>query len=34
MVYWCQIFFRKHGKATLNDRQDQRVLVIDDVILK
>ena len=27
-VFWCRIFFRKHGKSTLNDRQDRHVLIV------
>ena len=26
IVFWWQIFFRKHGKSTPNDRQDHLVL--------
>ena len=33
IVFWWQIFFRKHGKSTPNDRQDHHVLVIDVVIM-
>ena len=29
IVFWWQIFFRKHGKLTPNDRQDHHVLVVD-----
>ena len=32
-VFWWQIFFRKHGKSTPNDRQDHHVLVTDVVIM-
>ena len=33
IVFWCQIFFRKHGKSTPNDRKDHHVLVVDVVIM-
>ena len=33
IVFWWQIFFRKHGKSTPNDRQDHHVLVLDVVIM-
>ena len=33
IVFWWQIFFRKHGKSTLNDREDHHVLVVDVVIM-
>ena len=33
IVFWCQIFFRKHGKSTPNDRQDRHVLFVDVVIM-
>ena len=33
IVFWRQIFFRKHGKSTLNDRQDHYVLVFYVVIM-
>ena len=32
-VFWWQIYFRKHGKSTPNDRQDHHVLVVDIVIM-
>ena len=33
IVFWWQIFFRKHGKSTPNDRYDRHVLVVDVVIM-
>ena len=33
ILFWCQIFFRKHGKSTPNDREDHHVLVVDVVIM-
>ena len=33
IVFWWQIFFRKHGKSTPDDRQDHHVLVVDVVIM-
>ena len=33
IVFWWQIFFRKHGKSTPNDRQDHHVLVVDIVTM-
>ena len=33
IVFWWQIFFRKHGKSTPNDRHDRHVLVVDVVIM-
>ena len=33
IVFWWQIFFRKHGKLTPNDRQNHHVLVLDIVIM-
>ena len=33
IVFWCQIFFRKHGKLTYKHREDHHVLVIDVVIM-
>ena len=33
IVFWWQIFFRKQGKSTPNDRQDHHVLVLDVVIM-
>ena len=33
IVFWCQIFFRKHGKLTYKDREDHHVLVINVVIM-
>ena len=33
IVFWWQIFFRKHGKSTPNDRQDHHVLVVYVVIM-
>ena len=33
IVFWWQMFFRKHGKSTPNDRQDRHVLVVDVVIM-
>ena len=33
IVFWWQIFFRKHGKSTPNDREDHHVLVVDVVIM-
>ena len=27
-LFWCRIFFRKHGKSTTNDRQDRHVLIV------
>ena len=33
IVFWWQIFFRKHGKSTPNDRQDHHVLVVYIVLM-
>ena len=33
IVFWWQIFIRKHGKLTPNDWQDHHVLVVDVVIM-
>ena len=33
IVFWCHIFFRKHGKSTPNDREDHHVLVVDVVMM-
>ena len=33
IVFWCQIFFHKHGKLTPNDQEDHHVLVVDVVIM-
>ena len=33
IVFWWQIFFRKHDKSTPNDRQDHNVLVVNVVIM-
>ena len=33
IVFWWQIFFRKHGKSTPNDRQDCHILVVNVVIM-
>ena len=33
IVFWWQIFFRKHGKLTPNDQQDHHVLVVNVVIM-
>ena len=33
IVFWCQIFFRKHGKSTPSDRENHHVLVVDAVIM-
>ena len=33
IVFWCHIFFRKHGKSIPNDREDHHVLVVDVVIM-
>ena len=33
IVFWWQIFFRKHGKSTPNDREDHHVLVVNIVIM-
>ena len=33
IVFWWQIFFRKHGKSTTNDWEDHHVLVVDAVIM-
>ena len=33
IVFWWQIFFRKHGKSTPNDRQYDHVLIVDIVIM-
>ena len=33
IVFWWQIFFRKHGKSTPSDRQDHHVLVVGIVIM-
>ena len=33
IVFWWQIFFRKHDKSTSNDQQDHHVLVVDVVIM-
>ena len=33
IVFWWQIFFRKHGKSAPNDRQDHHVLVVVVVIM-
>ena len=33
IVFWCQIFFRKHEKSTPNDQQNRHVLVVDVVIM-
>ena len=27
-AFWCRIFFRKHGKSIINDRQDRHVLIV------
>ena len=33
ILFWLQIFFRKDGKSTPNDREDHHVLVVDVVIM-
>ena len=33
IVFWWQIFFRKHSKSTPNDRKNHHVLVVDVVIM-
>ena len=33
VVFWWQIFFRKHGNLTPNDPQDRHVLVLDVVLM-
>ena len=33
IVFWWQIFFRKHGKSTPNDREDHHVLVVVVMIM-
>ena len=33
IVFWGQIFSRKHDKSTPNDREDHHVLVVDVVIM-
>ena len=33
IVFWWQIFFRKHDKSTPNDLQDHHILVVDVVIM-
>ena len=33
IVFWWQIFFRKHSKSTPNNREDHHVLVVDVVIM-